>query len=464
MPLLRLTRRFRCDPSSAWWPGWQIRRRPRAVGLVGAAAVVAWLGARLAPAAAELQADLVPAGLLLSVNQVTPGGSLTAKVSVLNQGYVTAPGVYALVFLSPDTTIARTDTQLAKVSFGDLPAHLDATANASVTIPASAAPGAYYVGMIVDTDERLAETSVANNTSNLVGTPPQLRVVADTDSDSDGVGDTLDNCPQEANSDQRDRDGDAIGDACDNCRSIANPDQADADTDGVGDACDNCPALPNADQADADTNGIGDVCDPGDRDGDGVRDVVDNCPDVANPDQADANTNGVGDACTPGPAVRDRDGDGIPDSADNCPSAANPDQADANTNGVGDACEAGPAARDRDGDGVPDNVDNCPGVANSDQADADTNGVGDACEAGPAGRDHDSDGIPDSVDNCPGIANADQLDADGDGTGDACERGRPSDGGSPSLCGSGTTGAGAALLVVLTAFRLCGAGPRRRRR
>ncbi len=48
-------------------------------------------------------------------------------------------------------------------------------------------------------------------------------VDSETDSDNDGIEDTLDNCPLEANSDQADYDGDNIGDICDE----------DDDNDGV---------------------------------------------------------------------------------------------------------------------------------------------------------------------------------------------------------------------------------------
>ncbi len=70
------------------------------------------------------------------------------------------------------------------------------------------------------------------------------------DTDSDGVVDICDNCPDVYNPDQADSDGDGIGDACDNCRTVSNPDQVDTDGDGVGDACDNCPDVNNPDQAD----------------------------------------------------------------------------------------------------------------------------------------------------------------------------------------------------------------------
>ncbi len=63
------------------------------------------------------------------------------------------------------------------------------------------------------------------------------------DSDGDGVCDSEDNCPANANPNQEDADGDGVGDACDNCRDVANPDQEDTDDDGVGDACQDGPRL-----------------------------------------------------------------------------------------------------------------------------------------------------------------------------------------------------------------------------
>jgi hypothetical protein len=58
-----------------------------------------------------------------------------------------------------------------------------------------------------------------------------------TDTDGDGVGDSLDNCPATPNSNQADSDVDAIGDACDNCPNDPNAGQEDGDGDGTGDAC-----------------------------------------------------------------------------------------------------------------------------------------------------------------------------------------------------------------------------------
>ena len=66
---------------------------------------------------------------------------------------------------------------------------------------------------------------------------------------------------------------------------------ADTDADGVGDAVDNCPLVPNAEQEDGDVDGYGDLCDV--------------CPDDFDPGQEDEDFNGIGDACecnpNPGP-------------------------------------------------------------------------------------------------------------------------------------------------------------------
>lgn len=242
------------------------------------------------------------------------------------------------------------------------------------------------------------------------------------DTDGDSIKDVCDNCPANANANQRDTDADGLGDVCDNCPLVANSDQADDDLDGVGDACDNCPRKWNPDQYDVDNDGVGDACDlcPGwddaaaraacggsagtlfdtmyfstclDSDGDTIKDVCDNCPDDANQNQSDLDSDGLGDVCD-----TDMDGDNVTNVNDNCPTVSNANQTDTDGDGLGDACDT-----DDDGDGVLD-ADNCNGVSNANQIDTDEDGIGDVC------------------DNCPLIANADQLDTDGDGVGDVCDQ------------------------------------------
>ena len=58
------------------------------------------------------------------------------------------------------------------------------------------------------------------------------------DSDSDGIADPQDNCPDVLNPGQEDADGDRVGDICDNCPDVHNDLQLDYDGDGAGNLCD----------------------------------------------------------------------------------------------------------------------------------------------------------------------------------------------------------------------------------
>ena len=82
----------------------------------------------------------------------------------------------------------------------------------------------------------------------------------------------------------------------DNCPNVFNPIrpldhgmQADADTDGLGDSCDPCPL-------DANTTTCS-LFDPNDADGDGIPVATDNCPNDANPEQEDMDSDNIGDVC-----------------------------------------------------------------------------------------------------------------------------------------------------------------------
>jgi hypothetical protein len=74
------------------------------------------------------------------------------------------------------------------------------------------------------------------------------------DTDNDGIGNDTDNCPYRYNPAQTDQDSDSVGDTCDT-------ETQDNDGDGVDNRIDNCVSVLNFYQLDADNDTIGDVCD-----------------------------------------------------------------------------------------------------------------------------------------------------------------------------------------------------------
>jgi outer membrane protein OmpA-like peptidoglycan-associated protein len=114
------------------------------------------------------------------------------------------------------------------------------------------------------------------------------------DTDGDGIPDSEDQCPTEA----EDKDGFDDEDGC--------PD-LDNDQDGIPDKLDKCPNEPEDKDGFQDDDGCPEV----DNDGDGIPDAQDKCPN----DPEDKDGFQDDDGC---PDL-DNDGDGIPDAMDKCP-------------------------------------------------------------------------------------------------------------------------------------------------
>jgi outer membrane protein OmpA-like peptidoglycan-associated protein len=99
------------------------------------------------------------------------------------------------------------------------------------------------------------------------------------DTDGDGIGDDVDECPNESGVSKYkgcpipDTDGDGFDDDNDNCPNVAGPLYGcpDRDSDMVADKDDKCP----------DTPGSVDAAGCPDKDGDGIGDAFDKCPDEA---------------------------------------------------------------------------------------------------------------------------------------------------------------------------------------
>ncbi len=332
-------------------------------------------------------------------------------------------GTGRLVFQAADDVAWIRLDPTAGVSEGE-PAHV------TLQFTVTGLPNGVYLGTVRVTAEGAPPVLVPVQLTVKYPSAPPPRSFP-TDLDKDGVVDTRDNCPSDANHDQADWDADGLGDVCDICPRASNHDQKDADGDGVGDACDNCIAAMNADQADKDGDGSGDACD--------------NCIAVANPAQQDRDADGVGDMCdnclfVSNPAQVDSDRDGVGDNCDNCVAIANANQFDGDSDGIGDLC------------------DNCSATANQSQVDSDANGIGDACEPPP--------GPPPSGHEQPGADTDGQTPDDTPAGGDSGEDGGPSSEEPATttaplarLCGLGAAQALAMGFLGLAALRL---GPWRR--
>ena len=147
------------------------------------------------------------------------------------------------------------------------------------------------------------------------------------DSDSDGVPDHSDLCPNTMPNIMANQDGCALY-------------QLDTDNDGVMDDADICP---NTQQfANVDSNGC--AAYQRDSDGDGIKDNLDSCPSTP--------VNSVVDSYGCAISQIDTDNDGVMDDLDMCPNTIVGSQVNAN------GCA--PSQLDSDSDGVVDSFDQCP--------------------------------------------------------------------------------------------------------
>ena len=154
--------------------------------------------------------------------------------------------------------------------------------------------------------------------------------VTSNDGDYDGVADSTDNCPLIANTNQSNQDSDELGDVCDE----------DQDGDGVKNTDDAFPSDAN-ESLDTDQDGIGNNADFDD-DNDGLSDSEELSLNT-NPLKKDSDGDGVNDKEDKFPnnaeVSKDTDSDGIGDALDNCPNTANMDQEDKDSDAKGDVCD-----------------------------------------------------------------------------------------------------------------------------
>ncbi|MDO8366342.1 MAG: DUF6089 family protein [Saprospiraceae bacterium] len=193
--------------------------------------------------------------------------------------------------------------------------------------------------------------------------------------------------------------GDAPGSGRRRSDAEDQPPPVDTDSDGVSDEKDDCPEIPGLRSLrgcpDADHDGVPDNTDqcpqePGlptaggcpDRDEDGIADKDDNCPDLK------------GVVAYRGCPAIDRDKDGVADAEDLCPDMS------------GQLRWKG--CPDSDGDGLPDNKDGCPGIAGPENLrgcpDTDGDGIADKDDECPTMPGlAEKNGCPETMPIAPGV-------------------------------------------------------------
>ncbi|MBT8116097.1 MAG: thrombospondin type 3 repeat-containing protein, partial [Arenicella sp.] len=221
---------------------------------------------------------------------------------ILTAGTFVASPANAMTTCTGGTLTAAVGSAVISYSGGSVAA--GASCTVEVDIDADTA------GMLDNTSGELT-SSLGNS-----GTASDTLTVTSNDADSDTIADAVDNCPDDANTDQADQDGDMIGDVCD----------PDIDGDMIDNGVDNCPVDANADQADLDMDGTGDVCDD-DADGDGMPNDFETANGLNPFNSFDQLGDPDGDGFTnleefefgsdPNVFDEDLDGNGIPDSVEN---------------------------------------------------------------------------------------------------------------------------------------------------
>jgi len=131
-------------------------------------------------------ADLIISAATTTATALAPGGSFTLSNSAKNQG-VSSAGSFVVAFhLSTNTTYGDGDdiAFTATRTVASLGAGGTSTASTSLLIPSTAPLGTYYVCVLADRDNTVAETNETNNTrctaTPIVVTRPDLLVTAVT--------------------------------------------------------------------------------------------------------------------------------------------------------------------------------------------------------------------------------------------------------------------------------------------
>ncbi|MDB5236809.1 MAG: hypothetical protein JWR44_3802 [Hymenobacter sp.] len=122
------------------------------------------------------QADLAVQGASLSPLSVVAGGSTSASCSIYNLSGATASSSNVGYYLSNDAVLDAADQLMGNTQGFSLPVGQASSRFANLTVPATTAPGNYYVLFAADYLNQVAESNEGNNVSSvsITVTPPSI--------------------------------------------------------------------------------------------------------------------------------------------------------------------------------------------------------------------------------------------------------------------------------------------------
>jgi subtilase family serine protease len=114
--------------------------------------------------------DLTVSQASLSNYSVSAGTAISANAYVYNQGNTVAPSSNTGYYFSTDATLSANDVLLSSSTGGSLAAGQGNYPNATITIPATATPGSYYILFVADYQNQVTETNETNNVRSVAFT------------------------------------------------------------------------------------------------------------------------------------------------------------------------------------------------------------------------------------------------------------------------------------------------------
>jgi subtilisin family serine protease len=114
--------------------------------------------------------DLVPISISLSTDEWLIGNSIAADITEINTGTILADDHFTRLLLSDNQIITNSDTQIGSdIFFSSIAAGASITISTSFIVP-DVDEGVYYVGIMTDVHNTIAESSESNNIQYRVGT------------------------------------------------------------------------------------------------------------------------------------------------------------------------------------------------------------------------------------------------------------------------------------------------------